>query len=279
MIFVTILGIIQAKKNKSTVKITEKNIPDEKTQPENHYLYNLLKPLSNYEWKEIVYDTKKGSSKSIPGCRTGHNVVFFNGKLYIIGGMDVNSEMISLSSLNIFNTINGTWTIESTKGSIPEARSGMQRSKGQSDTLDYEVGRYVNFFGGYSSKNTILKDFYTLDFDELKWYKLIIDNFDSSDFKSRLDFSINEDEGEYLIFGGRDMSLIFGDLWKLRKNELGKYILEKIECGGIMPDKRFGHGAYKHKRHIFLFGGWNGNKCLDDFYEYSCETQLWYEIK
>ena len=55
--------------------------------------------------------------------------------------------------------------------------------------------------------------------------------------------------------------------------------MEKVESAGNIPEKRFGHVAVKYKRHIYVFGGWNGKKCLNDFYEYSCESQLWYEIK
>jgi hypothetical protein len=64
-----------------------------------------------------------------------------------------------------------------------------------------------------------------------------------------------------------------------QRNRFGPIHYGKSRIRGSIPEKRFGHGAYKYCRHIFLFGGWNGTMCLDDFYEYSCETQLWYEIK
>ena len=66
----------------------------------------------------------------------------------------------------------------------------------------------------------------------------------------------------------------------MRKNPiLDKYVIEKVECRGRAPEKRFGHGAYKFDKKLFVFGGWNGIQCQDDFFEYSWETQLWYEIK
>jgi N-acetylneuraminic acid mutarotase len=243
----------------------------------NNFIDKILKNLDVNEWNEISYDKK---DKYIPEPRTGHNIFISNNNLYIIGGMNLNSKVITFDTVHIFNISTGLWSVSKTKGDIPEARSGMQRSKGQSDTLDYENSRFIIFFGGYSANNVILKDLYSFDLQELKWSKFMVENQESSKYKPRLDFSMSEDADEYLIFAGRDNTEVFGDLWKMRKGiAMDRYIMEKVEYGGSIPEKRFGHGAYKYCRHIFLFGGWNGTMCLDDFYEYSCETQLWYEIK
>jgi len=48
----------------------------------------------------------------------------------------------------------------------------------------------------------------------------------------------------------------------MRKNPIvDKYAIEKVDCRGQVPEKRFGHGAYKFGRKLFVFGGWNGVQC------------------
>ena len=42
---------------------------------------------------------------------------------------------------------------------------------------------------------------------------------------------------------------------------------------------RFGHSGTLIKESMFIFGGWDGWACLDDFYEYSISTNIWYEIR
>ena len=83
--------------------------------------------------------------------------------------MNLQSKVISFDKVYIFDMINQTWICKSTKGDIPEARSGMQRTKGQLDIEDHDYPRYVIFFGGYSAKNVILKDLYSFDLEELRW--------------------------------------------------------------------------------------------------------------
>lgn len=42
---------------------------------------------------------------------------------------------------------------------------------------------------------------------------------------------------------------------------------------------RFGHVAVTYEHFMYVFGGWDGQNCLDDLYQYSFETNIWYELR
>ena len=122
--------------------------------PPSDFLGSLTQTLPPHTWTPIPYSL---TSPHVPIPRTGHSISIFSNKLYIIGGMDPSSEVIPLSSLSILDLGTGAWSTTPTSGDIPLPRSGMQRPKGISDSLDYEGGRFISLFGGYTKANVILK--------------------------------------------------------------------------------------------------------------------------
>lgn len=52
----------------------------------------------------------------------------------------------------------------------------------------------------------------------------------------------------------------------------------KIEALSNFPTKRTNHTATIYKSSLYIFGGWDGIKTLNDMYELSLETFIWYQI-
>lgn len=42
---------------------------------------------------------------------------------------------------------------------------------------------------------------------------------------------------------------------------------------------RFGHAAVVCSNSMFVIGGWNGHDTMDDIYQYSFPSKLWFEIR
>ena len=42
---------------------------------------------------------------------------------------------------------------------------------------------------------------------------------------------------------------------------------------------RLGHIATVYEHSMYVFGGWDGVSCLDDLYQYSFPTNIWYEVR
>ena len=53
----------------------------------------------------------------------------------------------------------------------------------------------------------------------------------------------------------------------------------KIIGAGDIPLNWFGHTSVIYNNSLYTFGGWNGHFTLDEIYQYSFETNIWYDIK
>ena len=49
--------------------------------------------------------------------------------------------------------------------------------------------------------------------------------------------------------------------------------------GGEMPSRRFGHSAVAHRDSMWLFGGWNGRRTLNDLFEFNFLTRVWRKVE
>ena len=79
------------------------------------------------------------------------------------------------------------------------------------------------------------------------------------------------------VFGGQgERRTIFNDLHRF---SLEKGVWKQIKTEGAIVKGRFGHTASVYKDSMFIFGGWDGWACLDDFLEYSFTTNIFYEIR
>ena len=52
----------------------------------------------------------------------------------------------------------------------------------------------------------------------------------------------------------------------------------KMETISPSPTKRTNHSGVIYKTSLFIFGGWDGTKTLNDMYELSINTMIWYQI-
>jgi N-acetylneuraminic acid mutarotase len=68
------------------------------------------------------------------------------------------------------------------------------------------------------------------------------------------------------IFGGCDGNQEYGTLFKIK---LQNSTLTKCESKGDVPSARYGHTAVIYKDFMYVFGGWDGTRTLNDFYQFS----------
>lgn len=55
--------------------------------------------------------------------------------------------------------------------------------------------------------------------------------------------------------------------------------MEKIESITNPPIERCNHSTVVHNRSLLVFGGWDGTKTLNDMYELSLSTYMWYHVQ
>lgn len=77
----------------------------------------------------------------------------------------------------------------------------------------------------------------------------------------------------FLVFGGRDETNIFSDLYiyNIDTNSWSK----ATTSDDSQPKSRFGHTSVVNKKSMFVFGGWDGNETLNDIKVFNIETSSW----
>ncbi|MBN2104240.1 T9SS type A sorting domain-containing protein [bacterium] len=88
--------------------------------------------------------------------------------------------------------------------------------------------------------------------------------------------SIVKMDTEIVVFGGADESgLDLGELWKFYKDE-DKW--ERIVPQNNPPPPRKNHSAFIYDEKMYIFGGSSGSTCLNDFWHYDFDTQIWTQL-
>ena len=109
---------------------------------------------------------------------------------------------------------------------------------------------------------------------------------------SIIDHTINYYKNKLFIFGGCNGKREFGDLYKIklggvpqeqpqnnqrRGSQQKSEVLEGdgfdeisiVSPKGDTPTPRYGHTAVIFKDFLYVFGGWDGTRTLNDLYQYS----------
>jgi len=80
--------------------------------------------------------------------------------------------------------------------------------------------------------------------------------------------------GSWLLFGGEDGTKFWNDLWIVDKS-LRWRVIDAINS----PSARSQHTAVFKNNRLFVFGGFNGTSCLNDFYYLDLETNTWEQVQ
>ena len=78
--------------------------------------------------------------------------------------------------------------------------------------------------------------------------------------------SLNQKDNIIFLFGGKNNSVRFNDLYEY---DIKSNTFYKIESLTSPPLPRTNHIAEIHNDSLIIFGGWDGTKTLNDMYEYS----------
>lgn len=160
------------------------------------------------------------------------------------------------------------------EGTCPGVRSGMKIT---AISNNEEKATKLFFFGGYITKDILhCNDSYIYDIEDNFFTKIEPKTPLSLPIR-RTDHSIVSYEDNMYIFGGLgEKKLILADFQKFN---VRNYCWKAILSEGVPIKQRFGHVACVYSGSMFVFGGWDGKKCLNDLYQYSFITNIWYELK
>ena len=126
-----------------------------------------------------------------PAPRTGHALVEYKGRTYLVGGQYYNSQPISPSSIDIFDPTTFKWQQCNTSGDIPEEVSY---------TAHATVGNFLYFFGGRLGEQRI-GIMRVLNLESLKWSSVEPRNIPSPRSSAKM---VADGVDKLLLYGGID---------------------------------------------------------------------------
>jgi len=205
----------------------------------------------NYFDSLFVLDTKTNTwtqpEVKGPGPRRAHTATLVGSEIYVFGGGDGNK---ALNEVYILDSEKLTWTKCNTHGALIGPR-GYHTAELVADK--------ILVFGGSDGKECF-SDIYTLDLRSREWSKRkTVNPFPRLAHTSTL-------VGPMIFaFGGHDGSDYVQELNVLK---LGAQQMEwiKLQTTGDAPSPRGYHASVLHDSRLFVFGGFDGEKCFDELY-------------
>jgi len=195
-------------------------------------------------------------------ARTGHTVASHEGCFYLFGGTDGSARQ---SDAHAYNQETNIWCEIRANGRPPPARSGAQA---------VVWNGAVWFFGGYTKKDgDYFNDVFTFDIATSTW-DIVATPGESP--QKRTDHSVCLFSSSMLVFGGSDGRSRFNDLWELNLSERRwtRILTQQMAA----PRSRFAHTAVMYNNAMFVFGGWDGQDTLQEFFEYNVSSNMWIQL-
>ena len=191
---------------------------------------------------------KPNISGTAPSARACHTMSRIGRKLYLFGGYD---GFKCFNDIDVLDLDTMTWLQPYVEGQVPLARNAHTMTV---------VGTRLLLFGGHSG-NKHLKDLHVLDTETMTWTEPEMTGTPPKGLRGHTANLIGE---KIYLFGGYD--------GRGRSNDL--YILnaESLLWTHPMEGERSPAGRQRHtacsvgNKFLYIFGGFDGNKWLNDIY-------------
>jgi len=199
-----------------------------------------------------------------------HSVTYHDGYLYCFGGYDGRRNHMTLTLYSIFRK---KWIRpRPISGTAPPGRNG------HTATLVGDGGRIMIIGGWLGSGPLAASDVHVLDIsngvEELRWMNAPTVrgtppgpcNMHSADYV--------EGQKEIYVFRGGNGREYLNDLHALH---VDTYTWRYVDTTGEVPEIRANHSSavLNETGELFIFGGWNGDKRLNDLHILNTKTSVW----
>jgi len=212
--------------------------------------------VDDHPWTQVTFVTRS------PGSRVFPSAVVHRSSLYIFGGHD---GTIYRNDLLIFNLETRGWQLDLELVGGPSPRDAHA-------AVVHDDCMYV--FGGYDSKR-YLNDFHRFHFDSARWSTVAYGGGAPS---PRGGHTAVVHNNEMLVFGGCDGWNYFNDLFRYRFDS-EQWL--PVRVTGTAPGARSAPATVIHEehQHMFVFGGYDGGRSLNDLFRFSLATSEWAQVR
>eukprot|EP00744_Colponema_vietnamica_P003773 GILI01005726.1.p1 GENE.GILI01005726.1~~GILI01005726.1.p1 ORF type:complete len:497 (+),score=112.38 GILI01005726.1:197-1687(+) len=187
-------------------------------------------------------------SGQLPSARACHTMTRVGRKLYMFGGYD---GAKCFNDVDVLDLDTMTWIQPRPQGTLPQARNA--------HTITV-VGTKLYLFGGHSG-NKHLKDLHILDTETLTWHQPDVLGVCPPGLRGHTANLIGH---KIFLFGGYDGRGRSNDLYVLN-TETMKW-MHPTECDKTPAGRQRHTASLVGSRQLFIFGGFDGNKWLNDLH-------------
>eukprot|EP01117_Protostelium_nocturnum_P008108 TRINITY_DN288_c0_g1_i4.p1 TRINITY_DN288_c0_g1~~TRINITY_DN288_c0_g1_i4.p1 ORF type:complete len:489 (+),score=129.23 TRINITY_DN288_c0_g1_i4:54-1469(+) len=210
---------------------------------------------------------KPDTMGNTPGIRAGHTMTIIPRKnqMFLFGGGDGTQY---LSDLHILDLKTMAWSEAYVAGQPPAARSR------HTSTL---IGDKLFIFAGGDDLR-VYNNLYVLDPEKMNWTRPLMKGELPEERWGHASVSVHEDS-KLLVFGGHNGTKMVDDLWILEIETFTwiKVVPLNSSDGSGSPGVRAGHVICSFGKRVFVFGGSDGSKILNDVWVLDVSSQNYSE--
>lgn len=222
---------------------------------------NRVNDFWQYDTEHEAWTMVDAALGNPPTPRHSHSGVEYDGSMYIFAGYDGNYR----SDFHRYNFAQRKWSIVPVKGSVPKARY-------RTSAVAYKNRMLV--VGGHDGAKH-LNDFYQFNFDSLEWSLV--------ETTGQVPPPSPRDSHSAVICG--DSMYLFGGSTGSARNDLYSFSFETDQWHEVrpaagpsqkanVPCPRFCHTCDMYNNSLYIFGGYDGQQRLNDFWQFKLATEV-----
>lgn len=226
---------------------------------------NRVNDFWQYDTEHEVWSVVGAAVGQPPTPRHSHSGVAYDGSMYIFAGYDGNYR----SDFHRYHFNQRKWSIVPVKGTVPKARY-------RTSAVPYKHLMLV--VGGHDGAKH-LNDFYQFNFETLEW-SLVETTGTVAPPSPR-------DSHSAVICG--DMMYLFGGSTGSARNDLYSFSFETSQWHevrpaaaagqkAVVPCPRFCHTCEVYNNSLYVFGGYDGQQRLNDFWYFKLAMEIKIDI-
>mmetsp|Transcript_69935 Transcript_69935/g.177496 ORF Transcript_69935/g.177496 Transcript_69935/m.177496 type:complete len:522 (+) Transcript_69935:109-1674(+) len=227
---------------------------------------NRVNDFWQYDTEHEVWSVVDAALGNPPTPRHSHSGVAFDGSMYVFAGYDGNYR----SDFHRYNFEQRKWSIVPVKGSVPKARY-------RTSAVAYKNRMLV--VGGHDGAKH-LNDFHQFNFDNLEW--------SSVETSGQLPPPPSPRDSHSAVVCG-DSMYVFGGSTGSARNDMYAFSFETDQWHEVLPPTgsgqkahvpcpRFCHTSDMYNNSVFIFGGYDGQTRLNDFWQLTLGSEVRIDI-
>ena len=227
-----------------------------------------MEKAKSFRWEDV--DFKGPGASGSGGSRRSHSATLVGGKIFVVGGRDIEADDKYNSNVHILDYVRQEWIAVKFRS---VARQAVLRRESHAAWLEND---YIYIYGG-ESENMVLNDLWRMDTMLLEFERCTFQG-EVPEGRRRCSGSYLERLNVLIIFGGSSEDSYKNTVAMLRC-DLRKWVSPKIK--GKSPAARRAHASCVVGNSVYIYGGHSLSRAFNDLHKlsYNGHGFTWSRVK